>query len=103
MGASSVNDAGISTTGALTAGTKTLDATNTAAVAIGIGTGAITTYVGTSLLPPGDLYDADDPNMHPMVFANQEGFVIRNGAVAWPATMTWVFAVEVQWAEVAAY
>jgi hypothetical protein len=103
MATSEVNDAGISTTAGLTAGTKTLDTTNFGAVAIGIGTGAITTAASLNLLPLTDLFNASQEGQHPIVLANQEGFVVRNGAVAWPATMTWNFAVNVQWAEVPAF
>lgn len=103
MSGSEVNDAGIATTGALTAGTKTLDSTNIGIVAIGIGTGAITTAASLNLLPQTDLFRADVDGGYPIVLANQEGFVIRNGATAWPAAMTWHFAVNVQWSEVPAY
>lgn len=96
---SEVNDAGISTTAALTVGTKTLDTTDLAAVSFGVGTGAITTAVDLSLLSPYELF-GDGPVTHPLVLANQEGFVIRTGANAFPATMTWSFSVNVLWAEV---
>jgi hypothetical protein len=36
---------------------------------------------------------------HPIVLANQEGFVIRT-INTFPATMTWSFAVTVMWQEV---
>jgi hypothetical protein len=97
---SEVNDAGISTTAGLTAGTKTLDATDLGGVSLGIGTGAITTGVQLNLLPLTNLFDADGEGQHPFVCANQEGFIIRNGAVAWPAGMTWSFTVNVLWGEV---
>jgi hypothetical protein len=100
---SEVNDAGISTTAGLTAGTKTLDTTDMGGISIGIGTGAITTGVQLTLLPKTPLFDADGEGQHPIVCANQEGFIIRNGAVAWPAGMTWHFTVEVLWLEVPAF
>ena len=95
MGTSLMNDAGISTTGALTAGTKTIDhaTTNLGAVSFGIGTGAITTALNLTFLPNTSLFDADGEGMHPIVCVQNEGFVIRNGTVAFPAGMTWVFAV----------
>jgi hypothetical protein len=100
--ASEVNDAGISTTGALTAGTKTLDTNDHGVIVQGIGTGAITTAVILPILPPKTaLLDADGEGQHPLVLANQEGFVIRTGANAFPAGMTWHFGVEVLWLEVA--
>jgi hypothetical protein len=103
MAVSEVSDAGISTTGALTAGTKTLDTQDFGAVAFGIGTGALTTAVDLSLIPQTVLFGESDHGCHPLVLANQEGFVIRTGANAFPATMTWHFAVAVQWAEIPAF
>lgn len=103
MGTTAINDAGISTTAGLTAGTKTPDGFNMAEQAIGIGTGAITTSVGLPLLARTALFDADGEGQHPLVLANQEGFIIRNGTIVWPATMTWKFSVEVLWAEVTAF
>lgn len=103
MGTSLVNDAGISTTAGLTAGTKTLDATNMGALAFGIGTGAITTALSLRFLPLEWLFDSDGEGRHPLVCAQNEGFIIRNGAVAFPAAMTWNFAVNVVWAEAAAF
>lgn len=103
MGTTALSDAGISTTAGLTAGTKTLDALNVGELAIGIGTGAITTAVGLPLLARTPILDADGEGQHPLVLANQEGFVIRNGSIAWPAAMTWKFAVEVLWGEVTAF
>lgn len=99
---SEVNDAGILTTAALTAGTKTLDTTDIGQVAYGIGTGAITTSVPLVILPRTPIFDADGEGQHPLVLANQEGFVIRTGIIQ-PATMTWNLAVEVLWAEVPAF
>jgi hypothetical protein len=103
MGTTAVNDAGISTTAGLTAGTKTLDALNVGELSIGIGTGAITTSHNLKLIERNALLDADGEGQHPLVLANQEGFVIRNGTIAWPAAMTWKFSVEVLWAEVTAF
>lgn len=105
MGTSLVNDAGISTTAALTAGTKTIDhaTTNMGEVAMCIGTGAITVGVALKLLDQTSLFDADGEGMHPLVLATNEGFIIRNGVVAFPAGMTWTFAVNVVWAEAAAF
>lgn len=99
---SEVNDAGISTTAALTAGTKTLDTTDTGAVSIGIGTGAITVAVGLPLIAETTLFDASQAGNHPIVLANQEGFVIRSGII-FPAAMTWAFSVDVLWAEVPSF
>lgn len=103
MATSEVNAAGISTTGALTAGTKTLDTTDLAAITTGIGTGALTVAADFTIIPQTALFDADGEGQHPLILANQEGFVIRNGANAWPATMTWGFSVNVLWAEIPAF
>lgn len=105
---SEVSDAGISSTGALTAGTKTFDAAavqsqDFGAVSVGIGTGALTTTPNFSLLPLTRLLDATNGGMAPLVLVNQEGFVIRTGVNAFPATMTWSFSVNVTWSEVEAF
>ena len=100
---SEVNDAGIATTAGLTAGTKTLDTIDQGGVSIGIGTGAITTAANLIILPNTPLFDADGEGQSPIVLANQEGFIIRNGTVIWPAAMTWHFTVSVLWLEVPAF
>lgn len=104
MGTSLVNDVGISSTGALTAGTKTLDATDLGAVSIGILTGAITVAVNGNILNAGDgiLFDADGEGFHPLVCAQNEGFVVRSGVI-FPAAMTWQLGVHCVWAEAAAF
>lgn len=102
MGTSLVNDAGISSTAGLTAGTKTLDTSDGGSVAIGIGTGAITTGISLTILPQTELLDNNGPSDHPMVFAQNEGYVIRSNVIM-PAAMTWHFAVNTSWAEVAAF
>lgn len=100
LATSEVNDAGISTTGALTVGTKTLDTTDLSAIAQGIGTGAITTAVALPIIPKYSLLDADGEGQYPLVLENEEGFIIRTGATNFPAGMTWHFGVEVLWLEV---
>lgn len=102
MGTSLVNDIGIATTGALTAGTKTLDAQDVGGVSFGIGTGAITTALNLNIIPMTELLNIDASNDHPLVLAQNEGFVIRSGII-FPATMTWAFTVNISWAEVTAY
>lgn len=99
---SEVNDAGISTTGALTGGTKTLDTANIGGVSYGVGTGAITTSLPLNLIPQTDIFTDDAKNSFPLVLANQEGFVIRSGIIG-PAGMTWAFTVTVEWSEVPAF
>jgi len=103
MGTSLVNDAGISTTAALTAGTKTLDAQDVGAVSFGVGTGAITVSPSLVICPRYELLNVDASTDHPIILAQNEGFVIRTGVNAFPAGMTWSFSVDVSWAEVAAF
>lgn len=101
MATSEVNDAGISTTAALTAGTKTLDTQDLGSTAFGVGTGAITVDTDLTLIRGvRPLFDAYEEGCHPYICANQEGFVIRTGVNAMPAGMTWNFSVVVKWAEV---
>lgn len=105
MGTSLVNDAGISTTTGLGAGTKTIDhaTTNLASVSFGIGTGAITTSNNLTFLPTVELLNVDSPSDHPIIHVQEEGFIIRNGTVAFPAGMTWTFSVNVSWIEAAVF
>jgi len=102
MGTTLVNDAGICTTAALTPGTKTLDAQDIGVFTTGMGTAAITALQQMVLCPPTELLDLNGPLDHPIVFAQNEGFIIRSGA-AMPTAMTWHFGVNVSWGEVAAY
>jgi hypothetical protein len=104
MGTTLTNDIGIASTAGLTAGTKTLDATDLRVVSIGIGTGAITTSVSLNILSGGDgvLFDADGEGFHPLVCAQNEGFVVRSGVI-FPAGMTWQLGVNCVWAEAAAF
>lgn len=101
MGSSLVNDIGIAATAGLTAGTKTIDAQDISALATGVGTGAITVAVALPLFNSA-LIDVNSTVDHPPVLAQNEGFVIRSGP-AMPASMTWHFAVQCSWAEVAAF
>ena len=102
MGSSLVtaNDIGIATTAALTVGTKTLDGLSlTQQVAACPTTGSLN---GT-IWPPGtSLWTADvGDSDHPLVLAQNEGFVIRCAAV--PGVGTWQLSCNVDWAEVTAY
>lgn len=100
---SEVSDIGISTTAALTAGTKTLDAQDIGSVALGIMTGAITTVVVANLCPKTNLIGEFGGGLaYPLVLSNQEGFVIRTGII-FPAGMTWNFTVDVAWSEVQSF
>jgi hypothetical protein len=102
MGTSLVSDIGISTTALLSPGTKTLDTSDMGSIAIGIGTGAITTSISLTIMPQTEFLDNNGPSDHPFVFATNEGYVIRSNIIM-PATMTWHFAVNTSWAEVAAF
>ncbi len=101
IGNSQLNDMGIATTGALTAGTKTLDANAQGQAIGGVGTGAVTIYGPTSFIMPQPLFDSAESGM-PMVFANQEGFIIKTTHVG-PAALTYVAGFTVQWSEVTAF
>jgi hypothetical protein len=101
---SEVSDAGISTTTGLTAGTKTLDTQNIGSVAFSLLTGAITVATQGNFCPKTNLLgDFTGSLAYPLVLRNQEGFVVRNGAVAFPAGATWNFAIDVAWSEVQAF
>ena len=90
----SAPDIRIASTGALTAGTRTLE---TAGMGIA---GGSSTGVGTNM-PTADLlaYDAGD---YPLVLAQNEGFVITNG-IAMGAAGVIRLQVSVEYAETAAY
>lgn len=89
----------ISSTAALTAGTKTLDtASGQGLCSVG---GGIPNVAGTSFLSPGvDLLSTGDGAGHPLLLDDQEGFVIRATV---PATGTWTFGVDVDFAQLTSY
>jgi len=93
-------DIRIATTAALGAGTKTLETLSLSSILAG---GPITASLKGTIIEPGtilwqaELGDAE----HPLILAQNEGFVIRSVAV--PATGTWTAAVNVSWAEVTAF
>jgi len=102
MGSSSLtaSDIGISSTAALTAGTKTLE---TEAMAGLVASCPITASLNGNIISPGTILfraEAGD-GQHPLALVNNEGFVITSVAV--PATGTWTFNVQVDWTEVTAY
>jgi len=99
---SQVNDIGIATTGALTAGTKTLDANAQGQALGGVGTAAVTAYGTTNLIPQQPLLDAMGAGGQPLKLANQEGFIIKTTHVG-PATLTYVAGFTVTWVEVTAF
>ena len=99
---SQVNDIGIATTGALTAGTKTHDANGQGMVIASTGTGAVTTYQVLDTFRDSRLFDSDGEGAQPLVLANQEGFTIRT-AFAGATALTYAASFTVIWAEVTAY
>jgi len=99
---SQVNDLGIATTGALTVGTKALDANAIGQALGGIGTGAVTIYGPTSIVAPQPLLDASGGGSSPLILANQEGFAIRTTHIG-PAGLTYVAGFTVIWCEVTAF
>lgn len=93
----------ICTTAALTAGTKTLDTQGIGNLAFSVLTGAITTSISGIIIPKTRLLSVDSGVEHPLVMAQNEGWIIRTGANAWPAGMTWNYGVAHAWTELAAY
>lgn len=102
LDAAQVSDLGIATTGALTAGTKTLDANAQGQILFGVGTGAVTTAQNLNLINESDLFNADMAGGMPLVLANNEGFVVRT-THAGVAGLTYVTGFTVVWCEVALY
>lgn len=99
---SQVTDIGISTTGALTAGTKTLDANAIGMAITGTLTGAATVQQTGLLMPPCTLFSALEAGDMPLVLENNEGFAIRT-THAGPAALTYTVGFTVAWSEVAAF
>ena len=105
MGTSLVTDVRIATTGALTSGTHTFDAfpfANSIRKGNRVNPAAATEEV---VMPSMDGMEMDfdmGGGDHPLVLAQNEGFVIRNRTV-WPAAGTGVLSVMVGWAEVASF
>lgn len=97
---SQASDIGIATSGALTAGTKTLDANAIGGLLTSVGTAAVTSYaLGNSFL--GHLM-SQEASESPMVVANQEGFVIRT-THAGPTSMTYIARFGIEWVEVTTF
>jgi hypothetical protein len=96
MGTSLVTDIRISSTAALTAGTRTLDTDSLGQLAFSIGTAASVIYV----VPGTPIFGDDIGPTHPFVCAQNEGFVLQATV---PATGTWQVGFTTKWAEVTAY
>lgn len=84
------------TTAALGVGTKTLDAMPIGYI---VAAGPITASLNGTIIPPNTvLWQRDTSDEYPLLFENNEGFVIR--VVGVPATGTWRCSIQVEWAEI---
>lgn len=99
---SKFSDTGIrrSDTAAVTAGTKTFDTNDFGTV--GGFTGATAPAAGVDVAPQliesrAILYIREAPDEYPFLFETNEGFAIRATV---PATGTWHFGINVEWAEI---
>lgn len=90
-------DCRMSTTAALTAGTRAIDGDPIAAIACGVGAVA-----GFPMVPLTDFFDFR-PGEYPLVLAQNEGLVIQVGGVQIAQTGTWKFSVKIDWTEKASY
>jgi len=99
MGTTLMGAIRIASTGALGAGTSTLDGQAEGQIAVSIGTVASVNYFGqVGLYGASSLEDGGNPA--PIVLAQNEGIVVRASV---PATGTWRTGVTMAWSEVAAY
>lgn len=99
MGASLVGEIRLATTAALGVGTKTLNTNDVGQIVThsSAGTGSAGPIIGSIYLPLYDLFDDRGGSAgHPLVFAQNEGFVIRATV---PATGVWNLGIGVRWAE----
>jgi hypothetical protein len=99
---SQCSDIGVATTGALTAGTKTLDGMSMGMTITSVLTGAATVQQTSILANPDFLFRSDENGGMPLVLENNEGFVIRT-THAGPTSLTYVAGFAVSWTEVAAF
>lgn len=95
FGTTLLTDARISATGTLSAGSRTLDTQP-------FGELETQTIVASAnpIFTAANLYFRDTSDIYPLVFAQNEGFVIQ---AAVPATGTWFFSVAVDWTEISSY
>lgn len=97
-------DMRIANTGAVTAGTRTLDGNDFVYSQIGkpnvVNAASGTEYLATQPLIMLDYEPDMGDGVHPLLLEQNEGFVIRNGPVVWPAAGTGVVVVQVQWSEI---
>lgn len=100
MGTSLVGDARVASTGALTAGTKTLDTQDLGRITTHSsgGVGSATPIIGSIYLPRTDLFVPKvDCGESPLVLSANEGFVVRATV---PGTGVWNLGIRVRWVEV---
>lgn len=95
MGTTLLTDVRISSTAALSAGTRTLDTDAMAQISLSFGIIVSVQYLNNVVLFGEDV----GPEM-PYVCAQNEGFVLQATV---PATGTWQFGVGCRWAEVASF
>lgn len=105
MGTSLITDLRIATTAALAGGTITLDASPFAQSLRKGNRVNPAAATEETIQPTTDGMDIDfsmSDGDHPIVLAQNEGFVIRNRTV-WPAAGTGILSVQVGWAEVTVF
>ena len=96
MGTTLLGELRSSSTAALGAGTKTLDALSIGQVSLTFGTTASVRYLPT----PTPLFDKQETDGYPLVLVANEGLIIRATV---PATGTWQWGVTIGWSEVASF
>lgn len=95
MGTTLVTDLRMSSTAALTAGTRTLDTNAFGQFSLSFGTAVSVQYANNVLL------FGDEAGLQmPLILAQNEGFVAQATV---PATGTWQFGITAQWTEVTSY
>lgn len=95
MNSTLVGSSRISSTAALSAGSKTLDT-----AAVGQYSAAIGTATSTQWIPQFHLFHPDAGVESPIILSQNEGIVIRASV---PATGTWQFGVTIDWSELDSY
>lgn len=85
----------ISTTAALTVGTRTLDTNALGSISV-----SVPTTANFQIVPPKTTLFDQRVAEYPLVCAQNEGFVIQATV---PITGTWVFSVQITWLELASY
>lgn len=97
LAVSAVSDFRIASTGALTAGTRTLGTDPLASTVVAVPA----TSTNYQMIVPGTtLYNRAEAGDYPLTLTTSEGFVIQATV---PATGTWTATVSVQWDEYAAF